>query len=171
MRIYFPMRIDADIWQSDSLVVNLGVLFATLLEKLSWGFQWSRGFVLWPNKAMNTKFCVRKFLITKIAEIAEIVNIAIMKPTREVYPLQYSFIRNNINNWGDWLFTGTNPRLRPGVGKGFSCIASISKYLGYCSMKYLGVSPAFPTTFAVFQESNIHQTNAWRKKMLMAYGE
>ena len=62
MRIYFPMRIDADIWQSDSLVVNLGVLFATLLEKLSWGFQWSRGFMLWPNKAMNTKFYVRTFL-------------------------------------------------------------------------------------------------------------
>ena len=62
MRIYFPMHIDADIWQSDSLVVNLEVLFATLLEKLSWGFQWSRGFMLWPNKAMNTKFYVRTFL-------------------------------------------------------------------------------------------------------------
>ena len=31
------------IWWSDSLIVNLEVLFATLLEKLFWGFQWSRG--------------------------------------------------------------------------------------------------------------------------------
>ena len=46
----------------DSLIVNLEVLFATLLEKLFWGFQWSRGFMLWPNKAMNTKFYVRTFL-------------------------------------------------------------------------------------------------------------
>ena len=50
------------IWRSDSLIVNLEVLFATLLEKLFWGFQWSRGFMLWQNKAMNTKFCVRTFL-------------------------------------------------------------------------------------------------------------
>ena len=50
------------IWWSDSLIVNLEVLFATLLEKLFWGFQWSRGFMLWPNKAMNTKICIRKFL-------------------------------------------------------------------------------------------------------------
>ena len=26
--------------------------------------------------------------------------------------------RNNINKWGDRLFTGTNSRLRPGVGWG-----------------------------------------------------
>ena len=53
---------DMMIWLSDSLIVNLEVLFATLIEKLFWGFQWSRGFMSWPNKAMNTKFCVRTFL-------------------------------------------------------------------------------------------------------------
>ena len=50
------------IWWSDSLIVNLEVLFATLLEKLFWGFQWSRGSKLWPNNTVNTKFCVRTFL-------------------------------------------------------------------------------------------------------------
>ena len=50
------------IWWSDSLIVNLEVLFATLLEKLFWRFQWSRGSKLWPNNTVNTKFCVRTFL-------------------------------------------------------------------------------------------------------------
>ena len=50
------------VWLSDSLIVNLEVLFATLLEKLFGRFQWSRGFMLWPNKAMNTKICIKKFL-------------------------------------------------------------------------------------------------------------
>ena len=53
---------EMQIWRSDSLIVNLEVLFATLLEKLFWGFQWCRVVMLWPNKAMNTKICIRKFL-------------------------------------------------------------------------------------------------------------
>ena len=59
---FIPSCIQFTIWRSDNLIVNLRVLFATLLEKLFWGFQWSRGCKLWPNYTVNTKFCVRTFL-------------------------------------------------------------------------------------------------------------
>ena len=59
---FFQQSTINNIWWSDSLIVNLEVLFATLLEKLFWRFQWSRGSKLWPNNTVNTKFCVRTFL-------------------------------------------------------------------------------------------------------------
>ena len=64
-RIFVVLQLLWIIWRSDSLIVNLEVLFATQLEKLFWGFQWSREVmfnIIWPNKAMNTKICIRKFL-------------------------------------------------------------------------------------------------------------
>ena len=54
-------------WTARS-IAQIEVLFPTLLEKLFWWFQWSRGSNLWPNNTVNTKFCVKIFLGARISQ-------------------------------------------------------------------------------------------------------
>ena len=54
-------------WTARS-IAQIEVLFPTLLEKLFWWFQWSRGSNLWPNNTVNTKFCVKIFLGARMSQ-------------------------------------------------------------------------------------------------------
>ena len=68
-------------WTARS-IAQIEVLFPTLLEKLFWWFQWSRGSNLWPNNTVNTKFCVKIFLGTQ----------SVSRPKRDSI---YSFMRHS----------------------------------------------------------------------------
>ena len=59
--IWLSYRLSFICWNA-SLIAQMEVLFPTLLEKLFWWFQWSRGSKLWPNNTVNTKFCIKTFL-------------------------------------------------------------------------------------------------------------
>ena len=64
--IFWSQHVDI-CWTARS-IAQIEVLFPTLLEKLFWWFQWSRGSNLWPNNTVNTKFCVKIFLGARMSQ-------------------------------------------------------------------------------------------------------